>query len=110
MKYDNLIKIPLCLAIGVNWCAVYSDNMNLRIFSLSGVQKIILCMCQVIAMCGYENYLAVVYHTSPPLFSTQILRFKIIDVSNYSQIIDCVLPLSSFSTLVWFGYSEGKSN
>ncbi len=59
-------------------------------------------------MSGYENYLAVVYHTAPPLFGSQTLRFKIIDINNYNEIIDSVLPITSFSTLQWFGYSEGR--
>jgi hypothetical protein len=64
---------------------------------------------QVICMAGYENLLAYVYTVSPPLFGTQNFRYKIIDVNNnFEDVVDDQLPISPFSTLNWFGFSEGN--
>ena len=58
-------------------------------------------------MSGYENLLAYVYTVSPGLFGTQNFRFKIVDISNnFEDIIDDQLPISPYSTLKWFGFSE----
>ena len=104
---------PLCLAIGVDWCAVYTTSFYLRTFSLFGTQKIILSLPHVIAMAGYENHLAYVYHSATPLLGVQTLRFKILDSNNlFNEIYDGMLPLSPLndnnndSILSWFGYSE----
>lgn len=49
------------------------------------------------------------YHNGTPLFGSQTLRFKILNADKYfSEIYDGILPLSPFSTLNWFGFSEGK--
>jgi hypothetical protein len=97
---------PISLAIGVNYCACYTDNNNIRVFSLSGVQKMIISMTQVISMSGHENHLAIVYHSATPLFGNQSLRVKILNMNDYKEVYDGVLPLSNFATLAWFGYSE----
>jgi hypothetical protein len=112
MLKDWIIQLPpkenpISLAMGVDWCCVYSSNFFLRIFSLYGNQRMILSLPQVICMAGYENHLAYVYHSSLPLFSNQSLRLKILNSNAYfNEIYDGVLPLSPEATLTWFGYSE----
>jgi hypothetical protein len=98
----------MCLAIGVNWCAVYTSQMNLRLFSLTGVQRIVLSVSQVITMAGYESYLAYVYHSGTPLFGTQSLRVRIINLNEFREVYDGIMPISAHSTLSWFGFSEGN--
>ncbi len=98
------------LALGVDWIAVYTDSFNIRVFNFSGLQQMIFSIPnQILCMAGNENYLAYVYMSSPPLFGTQALRLKILD-SNlyYKEIYDNSLPLSPYSTLIWFGFSEGN--
>lgn len=63
----------------------------------------------IISMAGYEEYLAIVYHTATPLFGNQTLRFKIFDGNNnFNEIIDGFLPLSPYSKLKYFTFSEGN--
>jgi hypothetical protein len=81
--------------------------MNLRIFSLTGVQRFTFSVSQVITMAGYENYLAYVYHSATPLFGTQSLRIRIINMNDYKEVHDGVMPISPQSSLIWFSYSEG---
>jgi hypothetical protein len=59
-------------------------------------------------MTGYENLLAVVYHSGPPLNGFQCLRLKMIDMSNrnYKVLYDIEFPLSKFANLTWTGFSE----
>jgi len=98
---------PLCLAMGTDWCAVFTNSFYLRVFSLYGNQKMILSLPQIVTMAGYENYLAYVYHSSVPLFSCQNLRIKILDSNQlFNEVFDGILPLSPESTLTWFTYSE----
>jgi len=59
-------------------------------------------------MAGYENYLAVVYHSGPSIYGCQSLRMKVIDMSTrkYKTIIDCECPISRQAVIVWFGFSD----
>lgn len=72
---------------------------------------VISCTGSVISMTGYENYLAIIYHTGPPLCGNQSLRFKLLDANkNFEEIYDGLLPLSPFAKLQNFCFSEGKIN
>jgi hypothetical protein len=79
-------------------------------FSHSGIEFFLFSVPnQVICMAAFENLLAYVYTTSPPLFGTQNFRFKIIDISNnFEDLIDDQMPISPYSKLDWFGFSEGS--
>jgi len=83
---------------------------NIRIFSLFGTEKTIISTSgNVVAMSGYEEYLAIAYHSATPFMGNQTLRFKIFDGNNnYREIIDSFLPLSPCAQLQCFSYSEGK--
>ena len=97
--------------MGVDWCAVFTDLFYIRIFSLFGTEKMVISSIgSVLAMTGYENYLAIIYHTGVPLYGNQTLRFKLLDANkNFEEILDGFLPLSPFSTLKNFCFSEGKN-
>jgi hypothetical protein len=63
----------------------------------------------VLSMTGYENLLAIIYHTGPPLYGNQNLRFRLLDANkNFDEIFDGILPLSPFSKLQNFCFSEGN--
>lgn len=100
----------MCLAIGVDWCAVFTDLYYIRIFSLFGTEKMVISSIgSVLTMTGYENYLALIYISGVPLYGNQNLRFRILDANkNFDEIFDGNLPLSPFSKLQNFCYSEGK--
>ena len=70
---------------------------------------LISCVGNVLAMAGYEEYLAIVYHSATPFFGNQTLRFKIFDGNNnFKEIIDGSVPLSPFAKLKSFSFSEGN--
>ena len=96
------------LAIGVDWAAFFTDALNIYIYSLSGICKFIFSTPHtVICMNGYENILAYVYYSGPPLLGNQNLRFKLIDIANnYSELHDGPICISPYSYLTWFGFSE----
>ena len=57
-----------CLAQGSAWCAVYTDQSYVRIFSIEEVQKYVFIQSsQVVTMTGYENLLVIVYHSGLPI-------------------------------------------
>ena len=71
-----------CLAIGSGWCAVATDFGYIRVFTIEGVQRTILCQgTPFITMVGYENLLAVVYHGGPSVYGCQASRLKLIDMT-----------------------------
>ena len=59
-------------------------------------------------MTGYENLLAVVYHSGPSVFGCQTMRLKMINMVNrdYRVIFDTEFPISRESNLIWLGFSE----
>lgn len=58
-----------CVAIGSNWCAVYTDLNYVRVFSGEGIQKSIFCLgTPLVSMTGYENLLSIVYHSGPSVY------------------------------------------
>ncbi|MCQ2820722.1 MAG: hypothetical protein MJ252_25955, partial [archaeon] len=99
---------PILLSMGNDWCAAYSSNSTLRIFSIFGGERLKLSLgTTVIAMTGHLNYLCYVYHSSIPFEYSQQLRFKILDAyKNFQEVFDDVLPISNEGNLIWFGYSE----
>ena len=99
---------PLLLALGSDWCCAYTSMSYLRIYNIFGSEKITLSLCNtVIAITGYENYLAYAYISSLPLSNSQQLRFKILDeYKMFNEVYDGVLSISPLSNLIYFSYSK----
>jgi hypothetical protein len=96
------------LTLGSDWCCAYTSMSYLRIYSIFGSEKITLSLSNtVIALSGYENYLAYVYISSLPLSNSQQLRFKILDeYKMFNEVYDGILSISPFSNLIYFSYSK----
>ena len=99
---------PVLLALGSDWCCAYTSMSFLRIYSIFGSEKITLSLSNtVIAITGYENYLAYVYISSLPLSNSQQLRFKILDEYRmFNEVYDGILSISPLSNLIYFSYSK----
>ena len=99
---------PVLLALGSDWCCTYTSMSFLRIYSIFGSEKITLSLSNtVIAVSGYENYLAYVYISSLPLSNSQQLRFKILDeYKMFNEVYDGILSISPFSNLIYFSFSK----
>ena len=99
---------PLLLALGSDWGCAYTSMSYLRIYNIFGSEIITLSLSNtVIAISGYENYLAYVYISSLPLSNSQQLRFKILDeYKMFNEIYDGILSISPFSNLIYFSYSK----
>ena len=99
---------PVLLTLGSDWCCAYTSMSFLRIYSIFGSEKITLSLSNtVIAISGYENYLAYVYISSLPLSNSQQLRFKILDeYKMFNEVYDGILSISPFSNLIYFSYSK----
>ena len=59
-------------------------------------------------MAGYENLLAIVYHSGPSIYGCQALKLKVINMTtrNYKTIINTDLPLSRQAVIVWMSFSD----
>ena len=99
---------PVLLTLGSDWCCAYTSMSFLRIYSIFGSEKITLSLSStVIALTGYENYLAYVYISSLPLSNSQQLRFKILDeYKMFNEVYDGILSISPLSNLIYFSYSK----
>ena len=99
---------PVLLTLGGDWCCAYTSMSFLRIYSIFGSEKITLSLSStVIAITGYENYLAYVYISSLPLSNSQQLRFKILDeYKMFNEVYDGILSISPLSNLIYFSYSK----
>lgn len=96
-----------CIAQGTGWCCAYTDSGYLRFFSSDGVQKLVIHQgSMLVSMAGYENLLAIVYHSGLPIYEHQQLTVKIIDCNSRKTIYEGLCPLSRLSRLSWFGFSE----
>ena len=96
-----------CVCIGSIWCAAATDFNFLRIFNLVGIElNVINYEKPIVCMAGYENLLAYIMHDSVPIFGTQNLKLIIIDVNTMKVIKECPLPVTPYSTLSWFGFSQ----
>ena len=59
-------------------------------------------------MVGYENLLAVVYHSGPSVYGQQAMRVKILNMATreYKLLLDTEFPLSRNANLIWLSFSE----
>ena len=59
-------------------------------------------------MLGYENFLAVVYHSGPAFLGCQCLRLKIMNMATRDcrLLIDADCAITPGSILTWAGFSE----
>jgi chromosome transmission fidelity protein 4 len=86
-----------CLAMGSGWCCCLTNFGYIRVFTHGGIQKQILCQgAAVVSMAGYENLLAVVYHSGPSVYGQQAMRVKTINMSHrdYTILSDVDFPVS----------------
>ena len=98
-----------CVAVGSGWCAVATTQNYIRVFSTEGLQRHLICHGNpLVTMAGYENFLAVVYNSSPAFLSNRSMRVKIINMASreHKVLIDAECPVSPDSKLEWFGFSE----
>lgn len=98
-----------CLAAGSGWNAVLTNYNYLRIFSNNGVQKDLICQAHpIVTMAGYENFLAIVYHSGPAFNGYQPMRLKVFNMATRDNrvLFDSDCAVTPTSELKWFGFSE----
>uniref|UniRef100_A0A9I9DEJ9 WD repeat and HMG-box DNA-binding protein 1 n=1 Tax=Cucumis melo TaxID=3656 RepID=A0A9I9DEJ9_CUCME len=106
MRFDGEeVKV---VAIGNRWVAAFTSLNYLRIFTDGGLQKHILSLDgPVVTASGFKDEVAFVTHSSTCLPSNdQVLEFRILNISNGTQLLRGRLPLTPGSHLTWFGFSE----
>lgn len=100
----------LCIALGLNWCAVATNNKMIRLFGPTGADFFVFGFSQpIISMATYENLLAILYTDSFPFSGDQSLKVRVMNISNMNTESDCRVPLSSKSYVRWFGFSQEGS-
>jgi hypothetical protein len=96
-----------CVAMGTNWVACQTDANFIRVFSKEGIQKNIIAQsAQVVAMTGYENLMAIFYHSGLPIYDQQQIKCKIIDTNNFKTVYNDFVHVSRRAQLTWVGFSD----
>uniref|UniRef100_F6V4K8 Minichromosome loss protein Mcl1 middle region domain-containing protein n=1 Tax=Ciona intestinalis TaxID=7719 RepID=F6V4K8_CIOIN len=96
---------------GDGWIAVCTDALQVRFFSLGGIQRQILSIPgNVVAMAANMDQLLVVYHITQGFGKNQCLGFMLLEgVSSGSKPRSIVggspLPISQGSKLEWVGFT-----
>jgi len=59
-------------------------------------------------MAGYENFLAIVYHSGPAFNGYQPMRVKVLNISTRDNrvLFDSDCAVTPTGELKWFGFSE----
>ncbi|KAK7327698.1 hypothetical protein VNO77_21786 [Canavalia gladiata] len=96
------------VALGAGWVAAVTSFNYLRIFSEGGLQRHVISLDgPVVTASGFKDKLAVVTHASDCLSSNdQMLEFRVFNIPHGTQPLRGRLPLTSASSLSWFGFNE----
>ena len=98
------------VTMGVGWVAVANDEL-IRVFNLMGhpVNSIAFDR-QIVAMHGYENMLAVVFHEGVPIWGAQQLAMQLFMIDAERQqfrLVDTLhVPIKPGQQLKWFNFSR----
>ncbi|KAL3873463.1 hypothetical protein ACJMK2_036576 [Sinanodonta woodiana] len=97
------------IVLGESWVAVATDKRNVRLFTISGIQRDILSIPgPVVCMAAHGNQLVIIYHSGMGLPGDQCLAVSLlyIDGKQRSVLKGEPLPISSKATISWAGFSS----
>lgn len=107
-SWEVNISQVVAVAAGSAWVAAATED-SLKVFDLGGNQlRNVSLDKKVIALAGYENLLAYVYHDTVPMWGCQSLRMQIIAVDrncSTSFVSETIVPIKLLSVLKTFGFS-----
>ncbi len=96
------------VAIGNSWVAVMNQQ-EIMILDFTGNQLRSYAFDRIfVAMDGFQNQLAVVYHETVPIWGNQALSMQIFTVDSFkeSKSQKYSVPIRPESNLKWFGFSQ----
>ncbi|KAK3588743.1 hypothetical protein CHS0354_024221 [Potamilus streckersoni] len=97
------------ITLGEGWVAVATDKRNVRLFTISGIQRDILSISgPVVCMAAHGNQLVVIYHSGMGLPGDQCLAVSLlyVDGKQRSVLKGEPLPISSKAKISWAGFSS----
>lgn len=91
--------------------AVATDARYLRIFSVMGTQREMLCLPgPAVAIAGRGDMLCVVYHSAAASDGAQNLSAMLVQAIGLSlRVTDIRMPLTPGTKLSWIGFSDKSS-
>ena len=106
-EYPEALCVSTC-------CVVYTSLNNLRIFTLGGIQTIIISMPgPVVTMASYQSNLAIIYHNAAPVYGCQSLTGEIwftneLGVESKAEYFkeEFKVAITPKEKVVWMGYSD----
>uniref|UniRef100_H2YB75 Minichromosome loss protein Mcl1 middle region domain-containing protein n=1 Tax=Ciona savignyi TaxID=51511 RepID=H2YB75_CIOSA len=100
------------LTVGDDWIAACTDSLQVRFFTLGGVQRQILSIPgNVVAMAACMDQLFVVYHVTQGFGNNQCFGFMLLEVGvsggskSRSVVGGSALPVTPGSKLEWVGFT-----
>ncbi|KAI8878293.1 WD40 repeat-like protein, partial [Backusella circina FSU 941] len=94
------------IAINGTSVVVATSAGFIRIFSLSGVQKHIFSLSNVVSMSGNADLLLIVYAASPSFTNQQNLDYMLMNTESYDMLQKDKIQITKDSKLTWVGFSE----
>ncbi|XP_063695779.1 WD repeat and HMG-box DNA-binding protein 1 [Culicoides brevitarsis] len=91
--------------------AVATDARYLRIFTVLGTQREVLCIPgQIVALAAHDEQIIVAYHAAAAATDDQNMNLMIIDSFGYNiKCKEAKIPLTPGSKLTWLGFSREGS-
>lgn len=102
----------VCVSVGKKWCAVATTRNNLRLFSMGGLQRLILTLPgRPICSTASDDCLYVVYQNASVISSSadQNLGYCLWSIEKKDCLSRGRVSLSPGSSLVWIGFVEGTN-
>lgn len=110
------ISLPDCeeiVAVGASekLVAVATDANNLRIFSVMGTQRELVCLPgQAVAIAGYGDTIIVAFHSGTPINNNQNISIMLVQAIGLSvRCREFRLAITPGTKLTWFGFSDKGS-
>jgi len=107
-SWEIKLESVTAVAVGNEWVAVATEEA-IRVFDFGGNQlREIALDKKLVALAGYENLLAYVYHDTLPMWGCQSLRMRVfvVDANTHSDLIcSSIVPIKLLSVLKTFGFS-----
>lgn len=106
------ISLPDCeeiIAVGAadKLIAIATDQRFLRLFSVMGTQREILCIPgPAVTVCGHNDKILVVYHNSSATADQHMSMLLLQTIGLSIKSRDVRLPLTAGGKLKWIGFSD----
>ena len=114
----TLSENPEAVAVGDDWCVVFTSALNLRFFTNIGGIQLFVCTWTgpIVSLASSNQFLSIISHSAAPVLQSQKLSCEIWDVHALNKAtgqdefrhLSFDISLSPEEHLVWSGFSAAQ--